>query len=367
MNRGIKIMNKLAVYPFDYHSRELACYSELITTNYQISALIIKDKFNTPSIINVDESLLTYDYVEAIINADVLLLVDDLTQDFGKHYLRMIECAQENSTKIMFTRKLWEGLSSFEKIRELPEDRFTILENTVDNSCVKLKNMNTLLKIDIPIITVMGMGDYCNKFQCELELRKFFMEKGYQLLQLGSKAIAPIFGFKELPLFVMDKSLTFIERVIKFNRYIVDEIKKNPVDLIVVGIPDSILPYNNNIINGLGETSLIITAALNIDASILCIYNQNTIDSRYIEHLEACSKYRFNTPVSFINVSGTVAMQQDDPYSLNFWHVGKPLFSLEKINEQFDETKLFSISDLDSRNKLMEMIYKNFTDAIDVF
>ena len=60
MNRGIKIMNKLAVYPFDYHSRELACYSELITTKYQISALLIKDQLNTAYFFNVDEYLLTY-------------------------------------------------------------------------------------------------------------------------------------------------------------------------------------------------------------------------------------------------------------------------------------------------------------------
>ncbi len=68
-----------------------------------------------------------------------------------------------------------------------------------------------------------------------------------------------------------------------------------------------------------------VDTALNIDISIINIYNHNNIAAEYISHLLACGKYRLNSTYTYVNISGTISDIQDDQRSLKYYHVGHAL------------------------------------------
>lgn len=357
-------MKKLAVYPFDYQVRELLMHSSLIE-KYSIEYYIKKDKFSCALFSNNTDKI-TEDYKKAIDAVDSVFFAFKDSSISADRYMQVISYATNNEKEIIVTGNLFHYLCNYD-ISIKSYAKLTVYQNTDSNPVNTAVNKSALLNIDVPIILICGIGEYCNKFNCELEVRNFFTLKNYKVLQLGSKEISPLFGFNAIPSFIYSSSTSYYDRVVGFNKYIAAKVKTENPDLIILGVDAPILPYNNNILNGLGEIPLIITTALNIDISIINIYNHNNIAAEYISHLLACGKYRLNSTYTYVNVSGTISDIQDDQRSLKYYHVGHALCPLASLNNTLGENVVYSIDDQESQTELLNTIYRNLTDSLDIF
>lgn len=359
-------MKKLAIYPFDYQVRELI-YSFSLLKEYEIAFYIKRDKFSCSTFSTIDKNKLTENYLQAIDSVDTVFLSTKDPAIPYTSYLDIVYYAHKKGKEVIITGSLFDYLySKSNTLLDICPD-ITIYKNADINPSSYTVNKSSLLNVNVPIIAIWGLGNYCNKFRCELKIRDFFVQQGYNVLQLGSKEISPLFGFNIMPEFVSDASTPYYDRAIGFNRYITEKINDENPDLIILGVSESILPYSQNILNGLGEVPLVITSAINIDISIINIYNQQQLSKEYISHLLACGKYRLNSSHTYINVSGTIADMQDDQRSLKYYHVGHPICSLDTLNNDIGEKKVFSLDIPNSELGLLDTLYGNLTNNIDIF
>lgn len=352
-------MKKAVVFPINYENREVIQYSSLIE-NYTILFGIILEK-SVDDTFPVDKVIKYSDFENGDIDYDTIIFLSFTEEHYIDLYKALIKKAMESKKEIVISSGLYESFQYLVK----DYDKTVIV--TKDKGIEEIKDiydkqeMKVLKNIRTPIISVMGMGDYCNKFSCELELRKFFVSRDYKILQIGSKDFSFLFGFDDLPDFLKQKNYSLEDKAFLFNYLISYYEEKYKPDIIVIGIPGGILPVNNKILNGIGEIPFIIMNSIKVDIGILCIYN-NATESHIIEEYTNCCKYRFNTKVENILVSNTAfTFDMDrDMRSLKYYHLQKSLGSNCTENEG---EKTFSICNAES---MIDTIYNKLLNGIDV-
>ena len=159
-----------------------------------------------------------------------------------------------------------------------------------------------LYDLDTPVIGVMGQGKNCGKFHCQLLLSRI-LENECQAVVLSSNPLGALYGFYTMPDFLYD-SIPFYEKVIKFNTYIrMIERKENP-DIIIIGIPEGIVPFEQREFNHFAEYALVITSAITIDAGILCTYFvHGKLLSKGIDDLMTFCSTKFGMPMEAMCIS----------------------------------------------------------------
>lgn len=55
-----------------------------------------------------------------------------------------------------------------------------------------LTKYSALLEVAAPIISISGVGENCNKFLLQIELVRYFQNKGYKVLGLGTKEYSSV-------------------------------------------------------------------------------------------------------------------------------------------------------------------------------
>ena len=78
----------------------------------------------------------------------------------------------------------------------------------------------------------MGMGPNTNKFYMQLALKKYFEEKGYQTLVVGSNELSTLFGVPMLPS-SMFENISFRQKILILNQYICEKAKEYRPDIII--------------------------------------------------------------------------------------------------------------------------------------
>lgn len=139
-----------------------------------------------------------------------------------------------------------------------------------------------LKKIDLPIVLVIGTGERTNKFDIQLAIRKCFVQNGYRVSQIGTKGYCEYLGFHSFPRFMYsEQSIT--ERIIKFNHYVYEIAKAEASDVIVIGVPGGLAPYNEKYLNDFGYLNFMVANAVTPDYVVLataCVdYNDEYIHS----------------------------------------------------------------------------------------
>ena len=99
-------------------------------------------------------------------------------------------------------------------------------------------------EIEVPIISVMGVGYNVSKFDVQLYLREMFLKKGYKVAQIGTKKISNIMGFYSIPDFMYNNRFSGEETILRFNEFVKKVEDKEKPDIIIIGVPEPILPLN---------------------------------------------------------------------------------------------------------------------------
>ncbi len=271
-------MYKLLIYPYSVDDSCITKYGTMLR-GYQLTSLVcLEGAYENGKDAGVFDEvktglIITEDYNREIDKCDVVLIQEKNFDEMKDTYIKKINTAITKNKIVMTNKKIYDFcLDHFSGNKNI-----RVLDNIQEGRLNYFTYDKRMTQPDIPVITVMSMGESCNKFGVQLDLRKKFQDKGYKVLQFGTKDYCDLFGFKKLPSFLMAKNISLDEKVYMFNHYINKEVLKEDYDVVIIGVAGGILPVNRYITNYFGEISLIVSSALNIDINILCSYHNDDI------------------------------------------------------------------------------------------
>ncbi|WP_313134825.1 TIGR04066 family peptide maturation system protein [Anaerocolumna sp.] len=248
------------------------------------------------------------DYEEKILESDLVYFADCEEFQNNKLYIELMEYAKKQRKEVIMPNDVAKQLG-------VDLQKVCIEERDILADIDKFPKM---LQIESPIISIFTIGEKCGQIQTELLARKYFLGKGYNVMQIGSHDFMKLVGCLNIPDIMFDSTIDPFKKAIIFNRFIHKHFKlKNP-DIILIGVPHPVMKYNNNNLNGLGILPLIIQSALQSDIGIINMHFADyTVE--FLEEVKQFCKYRLDIDTRYFGISNTSVLKNvDNPSKLEY-------------------------------------------------
>lgn len=295
---------KILVYPFDRHFLPIMRY-HFLPNEWVITHLVSPGgwgidgndagsiDFGSPLHIEIEA-----DFLACLSDCDgVFFTQSEKKIDFEKFLLPKILRSIEAGKNIYTNIELFK--ESYAQIKDLCSKNnvsFDYYSNNLDEYSINLNN-SIALELSAPVISVMGLIEGLNKFETQVSLHKFLLEKGYNSLLLTSRSYGSLGKCYSVPSFMFSKKMSEPDKIIALKHFVKDlEIKTNP-DVIILGVPGGLLPFDNINHNNFGITAFEITRAIKPDATLLCAYTEN-FSSEYWDYIRSICKFRFSSDLT---------------------------------------------------------------------
>lgn len=232
---------------------------------------------------------------------DTLLLIDTIRLNLNSDdILEVVKAAVKNIKNVVLNRDIDEKLYSY--ILDICENEKIRFMDVRMQTQWQASNDNQLKSIHTPIITVASMGECCNKLEVQMYLKKYLNRLEYKVCVVSSRKNTEIVGLHSFPSFMYNNQINESEKIIGFNHYIKKlEVEENP-DIILIGIPGSIMPISEKHSEFFGVFAFEVFNAIQSDMFLFCIHN-NIYTNEYFEELQKLCKYRFQSDIDAIIVS----------------------------------------------------------------
>ncbi|WP_449602959.1 TIGR04066 family peptide maturation system protein [Paenibacillus sp. Marseille-Q9583] len=305
---------KLAVYPFHKGLMPLLL-TESELQNFELMYAVVPKGWESFDEVDDTKKALICDeesfYLNDLINSvDVLLLCKPQFQVDESGYCRLTSLAEEKGKHIMYVAELKTVLN----------------QSTIEGwECLNLEHpsiskQNALASIDVPVILIMGMGENCGKWNLQLKLSENFRNSGYKMSLISSNALSRLWGYHTIPDIIDGNDLTFSEQVESMNAYIkYIEQAENP-DVIIIGVPGSILKYSTSVPNGYGYIPFLISNAVTPDITILSLYNGNYEES-HLKEMKSTCLYKYGVNIDYYHISENVCLYNPEARQLEYYSV----------------------------------------------
>lgn len=239
--------------------------------------------------------------------ADALLLFDNMPKLRWDKYYNCIDYARFLGIPIFASRKLISQIEDQTRRAQLKQ-----IENV---HALKLTYFDErLYEIKTPIITVMGLGENCGKFECQLEFKEQLDAGGYHSEWICSNPLGACEGMHALPDFMFDENLAFPGKVYALNRYVYDLCASYKPDVLVLGVPGGIVSLADKTTNYFSEIPLVVSSALHVDFSILTFYYRTAVYDDYLDRLTRYCLHRYQTRVPIFYMARQM-MAYNEEYS----------------------------------------------------
>lgn len=218
----------------------------------------------------------------------------------------------------------------------------------------------SLLKIDVPIITVIGLSGDCQKMEMQLFLRRKFKERGYKVLQIGSRNNCELLEFHSFPQFMFNDQISEIGKMNAYYNYIVELVENEKPDVVIIGIPGGIYPLDDNYNLNYGITAFEVCNVIQSDCNIFNMWCDIYTD-QLVQKMCNVSLHRLNTPIDFINLSNVTINKDffmDRGHALGYNVYDRK--SVEMFMEEINNPTVYSLID-DSRDRLFDSIMEKIS------
>lgn len=245
--------------------------------------------------------------------------------NLGKHIICTMKLDKTKYSQLKYEcERKGVHLFMYNNLNSFDEDKF-------------INTHNFLNDIKVPVIFVCGNGERTNKFHIQLSLRRKLHAEGYRVAQIGSRNYCEILGFHSFPSFMYSGRLTETEKILSFNHFVKQlEISEKP-EVIVIGIPGGIMPFNNILTNHFGIFAYEISQAVKPDAAIFSVLYEN-YKPYFFDLMSETVKYKLGIDISCFNLANT---QVD-------WDTSKQRrsFSYSVFNSTFIDEKICKLGSL---------------------
>lgn len=298
--------------------------------------------------IKIDEKI-DYD-----LDFDTILLPVSIPKEFLSNVYNMIlKEAFQKKKRIVCSEETKQKLS---EIAKDDSDSVESINKAAVN--VRIKRMND---IETPIIVVGGVLEYTQKFSIQLELKKYLENENYQVAFIGSKNYSELFGGFSFPDFMFQKEYER-NKILEFHEYVREIDKANQPDVMIIGIPGGLMPYNEKFPGYFGITLYEVMLAIKPDIFILsCLFNN--CEEKYLKEMQNVVKYRFGAEIDCFNIA---AFQVDELESdaKNMLQYNKYSHDMvdKMIGKVICETPIFNISNGKDGIKLAEYVTNKLSE-----
>ena len=338
---------KIAVFPVDEDFLSLPDNQniELGKECYKISYYITLAGWNVDGVEKQLHALNEFEFK----NINTLVLINSFRKLEDDVIQRIVNVASQNEIKIVCARDDLDV--NYEVLKKACKEETVELEFICDETAfVDSKVINN---IDIPVITISGIGPYVGKFQVGLYLRSSFENAGYKVLYISSRREGKLFGTHIFPEYMYSKNLDYTAKVFEFNSYISSLTRKEKPDIVIVGVPGEMMELSEKHKMNFGIMASIVFNAIKPDVSILNMYNMQYTDE-FLEEQKKYCKYRFGVipDLFYATYTGVIDSSLQEAW-IQYFHVDK-LF-----DDLLEKYKIFGESDIKSGllfNQIMDIL-----------
>lgn len=297
---------RYSVFPFTPEIEVLSRHLELLSDNDISNVISFKEDIQQlKSFENRTHIPCTSSVDEGIEQADALVLLDNQQGFTWDKYYDCIDAAISCSKPIYAGRMLIDNIPDTDRKIHIKR-----LENihTLHNRYVDRR----LFEIETPIIVILGMGENCGKFECQLEFKSLLDSQGHRAEHLSSNPLSALMGMKSLPDFLFDQDLSFPEKVLELNKYVFDLCSLERPDVLVIEMPSGIMPFTEKDTNYFGEIPLVMSSALPIDYGIETFYYRIDNTNSFLQQISqyALHRYQIRVPVFYMSRQMMVREQE---------------------------------------------------------
>lgn len=210
-------------------------------------------------------------------------------------------------------------------------------------------------EIDVPIITIMGMGENCDKFSLQVKIKKEIEQCGYKVLTISANILGEFLGMETLPLFLYSKEISFSEKIKFLNLWIYNKYMEVDPDVILIECPSGILKFSEYEDNFYGEIPMIISNAVEVDVGIVSLYANTSKKHEVLNRLKVLCEQKYNTQVDKFVISTNYYQLDHEWKKIRYYKISDRNQFLE--NEKCF-SKEFSIVNIEEDRAIKEMVRK---------
>lgn len=304
-------MRKIALYPYDVSNLHLLLHRAMIDISDEDIIECVSpggwgyENEDAGYKVGINTGILVKSDLNSLINKiDVLIITESVLPLPGTELIEKIENVLDNGKRVTVFRKMDEDCEKQLIEKSHVNRNLEVYAGNPLKPYTDIEMADTGIdEIPAPIVLVLGAGERCCKFDVQLELRKALLEHGYVLTQIGSKNYCESFGFHSFPDFMSEHSeYTEREKIIGFNKYVKMLYMQEKPDVVIIGVPGGVFPFDDYFNNNFGIINFYVSNAIAPD---YVIFNALYVDA-LSEYLKAVKrrlhdKYGYETDQVFIS------------------------------------------------------------------
>lgn len=357
---------KLLIYPYGFEFAPVIRNRQLLH-NYEIVHLISPIGFaikgEDAGVVDggskINKSVKT-DFNKYIDECDTLLVADcNVTDKYKKIVYDNILIAINKGKNIICTLELdRQQIDEIKKKAELNNVYFKYYGRfPKQDSCGYNYWTEEIFEIEVPVVFVAGVTENTNKFEIQLNLKKQLDKLGYKVSQIGTRHYCELLGIHSFPSFMIDSKLSESDKIILFNRFLKEIEEKEMPDIIIIGIPGGLMPFNKKYTNKFGILAYEVSQAVTPDFAMLSVLYEE-LESKYFDMINTLTKYRFGFEVDCFNLSNAqfnlASSKENKKIRYNFLNSE---FIDNKKSEYIDYGKpVYHIFNEDDRNRMIDVL-----------
>lgn len=286
---------RVSLFPYNYEANIMCRFKEELV-DFDIHAVISYQGNKLGSMDMQADIFYTDDAKSALTGSNGLVLCDNVQKLGKKAYLNRLQDAADCEKKVYLSSYLydWLGKNSFDN------NEVVVLNSDTEKNC---NSSASLLQMDCPVISILGMGENCDKFALLLSMRRCLRTKGYNVLAISANSLAKLFGCETLPSYIYSNNLSIVEKTLKINHYIYKLIEDQNPDIVLISCASGFMAINEYEYNYFGEIAYILSNAMASDNAIVCTYYNKNYTKEYFDELAMLCKMRLGIDVSWFYVS----------------------------------------------------------------
>lgn len=329
-------MDKMMIYPYSKAYEPYVRNPEVLG-EYTITALVSPRGWGYEDDAIADrqkrEYVVSAEFSENLSNCSCIWFVADGRIKLPEALLKekLIE-AINHGKKILYTRYEDEN---YEEMKALIPAELYIETNVNQEELFKLLQ-DRIYDIDTPVIVVVGTEQDTDKLNVQLTLKQKFQEKGYAVTLISSRQDGDWKDVYGIPGFMFDHSVSEAEKIIKLNHYVKRIENSEHPDLLIMGVPGAVLPFDGINHNNFGILAYEMSFAVPGDAAVLCMMYSPQFEGNYGQFSEDMES-RFGFPVAGVHIAATVMDTQEffeekkmSPVSIDVSLVDKKISEINK-------------------------------------
>ncbi len=367
---------RLLIYPYNMEFTPVLRHRALLT-EYDISCLVSPNGWGfTGKDAGIADRgpdigiLVSSDFDKSLDLCDTVMIIEShLPFDFEKYIYNKIKLAVSYKKNIICSLKLdreaIKEISSMCNCEGVYFKYFDETQNVLPEEIV-IEN-ESIEEIDTPIILVTGIAERTNKFEIQLTLREIIQKSGYRISQVGSRSYCEMLGFHPFPSLMYGNAISDVNKVLMFNRFIKKIEKTEEPDIIIIGVPGGIMPFNREFTNKFGLFAFEISQAVVPDVVIASLLYEDYKPEGFDTYTNLI-KYRLGLEVDFLNIANV----QFDWKRANQEHV-KSYISLDykfidekKVKYSSNKVPVFNILNKDDSDNIAKLTIEKLTGYADV-